>query len=122
MSTNPVNLGVRFLLEMAALLILGSWGWHQGDSLLRYLLALGVPLLAASLWGTFAVPNDPSRSGRAPVPIPGYLRLLLEFIFFGAAVWMLAALTSNVSPWILGAVVVLHYVFSYDRVAWLLRQ
>ena len=31
MSSHPVNLGLRFLLELAALITLGIWGWHMGE-------------------------------------------------------------------------------------------
>lgn len=122
MSTNPINLGVRFVLEMASLFILGSWGWQQAEGFLRYVLAIGIPMFAASLWGVFAVPHDPSRSGRAPVPTPGFLRLLLEIAFFGSAIWALSTLVSNLSPLILGGIILLHYGLSYDRILWLLKQ
>ena len=85
MGTHPINLAVRFLLEMAALISLGVWGWKVGDSWTRYILAIGIPLILAVGWGTFAVPDDPSRSGSAPVPVPGIIRLLLELGFFSVA-------------------------------------
>jgi hypothetical protein len=44
-----------------------------------------IPLLAATAWGVFNVKGDPSRSGKAPVPVPGIVRLLLELAFFGSA-------------------------------------
>ena len=75
MSAHPVNLALRFLLEIAALLALGHWGRQRFDGGLRYLLAVGIPLLAAVLWGTFRVNDDP---GPAPVPVPGYLRLIFR--------------------------------------------
>lgn len=28
MNTNPINLAVRFLLEIVMLIIFGYWGWH----------------------------------------------------------------------------------------------
>jgi hypothetical protein len=37
MSTNPINLAVRFLLELSALFAMGLWGWQQGEGLIRYL-------------------------------------------------------------------------------------
>jgi hypothetical protein len=33
---NPINLAVRFLLETAALIAIGYWGWTQFDGALRY--------------------------------------------------------------------------------------
>lgn len=120
MSSHPLNLTVRFLLELSALFVLGLWGWQQREDGLRFVLAIGIPLLLAVLWGVFAVPNDPSRSGKAPVPVPGWLRLLLELAFFGLAVWALAGLGYSIAAWLLGLLVFVHYLVSYDRIRWLL--
>lgn len=122
MSSHPINLAVRFLLEVAALLAVGYWGWSTGSGVLRFVLALGLPLMAAVLWGTFRVPNDPSSSGRAPVPIPGILRLLLELALFAFATWALYDAGAVQLSWILGLVVVVHYALSYDRIRWLVGQ
>jgi len=67
MSLHPISLALRFLLELAALIALGLWGAHQAG----IALALALPATAAALWGIFAVPGDPSRSGKAPVPVSG---------------------------------------------------
>jgi len=120
--SNPINLAVRFLLEIVGLVALGWWGWNQADGILRFVLALGIPFLAAVLWGTFAVPDDPSRSGEAKVPVPGIVRLLLELAFFGAATWSLFAMDVTTLGWIYGIAVLIHYVISYDRISWLVRQ
>ena len=63
MGSHPINLAIRFLLEITALITMGFWGWRQSEGWFRYILALIIPILAAVVWGTFAVPNDPSRSG-----------------------------------------------------------
>lgn len=122
MGSNPINLALRFLLEMAALLALGRWGWMQSDGMMRFVPALGIPLLAAILWGTFAVPDDPSRSGKAPVPVPGAVRLMLEMAFFAAATGALFAVGATPFGWLLGSAVLIHYALSTDRIRWLLRQ
>ena len=122
MGSHPVNLAVRFLLEIAALVAIGYWGWTQHDGLFRYLLAIGGPVIAGVLWSTFAVPDDPSRSGRAPVPVPGIIRLALELAIFAFAAWALRDAGNSLLALILVAVVVVHYALSYDRIAWLLRQ
>lgn len=122
MGSNPINLAVRFVLEIGALIALGRWGWNAADGFLRYLLAFGIPLLAAVIWGTFAVRNDPSRSGKAPVPVAGLVRLVLEIAFFGAAAAALLASGSRQLAWIFGVVVLVHYLLSYDRILWLVRQ
>ncbi len=122
MGSNPINLGFRFFLEMTALFIYGYRGWHASAGPLRYLLALGLPLIAAVLWGTFAVLGDPSRSGKAPIPITGFLRLFMEFVFFSLAVFLLINAGKEGMGWIFAGAVFLHYLLSYDRVFWLLKQ
>jgi hypothetical protein len=61
MSTHPLNLVLRFVLELAALAGMGIWGWQQGNGAMAYVLAIGVPVLAAGIWGTFAVRGDHPR-------------------------------------------------------------
>ncbi len=117
MSQNPLNLLLRFLLELGILAALAYWGWTQHEGLLQVLLAVGLPLIAAALWGTFRVPGDPKE---APVAVPGWLRLLLEAALFGAGVVALAAANQTQAAVVFGVVVLLHYAASYDRVWWLL--
>jgi hypothetical protein len=119
MSNHPINLALRFLLEMAILAALAYWGWAEHHGLWRAVLAVGLPLAAALLWGTFRVPGDPKD---APVPVPGPVRLLLELVLFAAAVWFLAAADQPSAAAVLGVLVVLHYAASYDRVRWLLAR
>ena len=122
MGSHPVNLVLRFALEMTALLALGVWGSRQGEGVLSVVMALGVPIFAAALWGTFAVPGDPSRSGKAPVPVAGTIRLVYEIVFFSFATWALFNIGSAALGLAFGVVVIIHYVLSYDRVKWLVRQ
>jgi len=119
MSNNPVNLALRFILEILGLFALGYWGYTQHTSLEQVLWTIGLPLAAAVIWGTFRVPNDP---GKAPVPVPGWVRLLLEIAYFGAAVWALFASGESTWAYVFGGVVLIHYLISYDRVLWLIRQ
>jgi hypothetical protein len=69
MSQNALNLAVRFLLELAALYAFGRWGWNQRADFMRYVLMIGLPLIAATLWGVFRVPGDASANGNAPVAV-----------------------------------------------------
>jgi len=117
-----LNLAVRFFLELSALSIMGWWGWRQRSDGWQIALAAVVPLLAASLWGIFAVPNDPSRSGSAPVPVPGIVRLTLELGFFAAAAWALDDLGFGRVTALFATAVVVHYLVSFDRVRWLVSQ
>jgi hypothetical protein len=119
---HPINLAFRFLLELSALAALGFWGWHPGDSIRNWLLMLVVPALAAVMWGTFAVPDDPSRSGKAPVPVPGPIRLALELAFFASAISALLQVGAAQLGWTMSVLVLLHYALSYDRILWLLKK
>jgi hypothetical protein len=121
MSQNPLNLVVRFLLEILALVALGAWAKAQFPGALGFALMILIPLLAATAWGIFNVKGDPSRSGKAPVPIPGVVRLLLELALFGSATWALFRLNPTYG-WIFGAVTLVHYFLSYDRIVWLLKR
>jgi hypothetical protein len=117
--SNPLNLGLRFALELAGLAAMGYWGWTRPGGFLRFGLAAGVPLIAATLWGVFRVPNDP---GKAPVPVPGVVRLALEIAFFGFATWGLFNAGAVTLAWIFGLVTLFHYLISYDRILRLVRS
>src|ERR1700759_5664692 len=119
MSTNPINLALRFLLEIAMLTTLGCWGWHVCSGWMRYAAAIGLPAIAATLWGVFRIPNDPKP---APVAIPGILRLLLELGLFGWAIWILFITRYTQTAYIMAAVVIIHYIISYDRTWAMLRN
>ncbi len=122
MGSHPINLMIRFLLELSALGSVGLWGWKSFDGTLQYLLGLGLPIVMTIVWGTFAVLDDPSRSGKAPIPVSGLIRLLIEFVFFAVAVWALYELEYTRLSYALGGIVIIHYLVSYDRVKWLLGR
>lgn len=119
MANHPLHLLLRFLLELSALFALGFWGWTQQSGVLRLVWTIGFPLVFAILWGTFRVPDDP---GKAPVAVPGIVRLLLELVFFGAAVWSLNAAGQGNWGLVFGIIVLIHYLISYDRLIWLLKR
>lgn len=122
MGSHPINLAIRFLLELSALTTMGIWGWKQSDGWIRFVLVLGIPIIAAAIWGTFAVPDDPSRSGGAPIVTSGIVRLIIELAFFGFAIWALYDIGFSKTSMALGIIVSLHYIVSYDRIIWLLSQ
>lgn len=117
MSNHPINIALRFLLELAALASLAYWGWTQHTGIGRFLLGIGLPVLAAALWAVFRVPGDP---GDAVVAVPGALRLALEGVLLGGSVVLLARAGQPQIALVLGVVILLHYLTSYDRVGWLL--
>ena len=121
-SRHPINLALRFFLELVAIFFFGYWGYSLTEGGMRILLAVLFPLVFATLWGVFAVNDDPSRSGKTVIQTPGIIRLLLELILFGAAGWMMLDLDYTTVALIFGVAVVIHYFLSFDRIAWLLKQ
>ncbi len=119
MGKNPVNLALRFILELGAFAAIGYWGWTVHGGILRYLLGLGLPVLVAFAWGAFRVPN---YGGPPLVRVPGLLRLALELAVFGFATWGLYAAGAVPLAWYFGGIVLLHYILSYDVVLWLIKQ
>ncbi|MGX6602558.1 YrdB family protein [Micromonosporaceae bacterium Da 78-11] len=78
------NLGLRFMLELAALAALAYGGWHTpGPTWSRIALAVALPLLAAVVWGQWVAPK-----ARHPMPDPQ--RLAPEWAVFGGATVSLA--------------------------------
>lgn len=119
---HPINLLFRFLLELAVLGIVAIWSWKSFGGWQGTVLAIVIPFVLAVIWGTFAVPEDPSRSGKAPVPIPGTWRLVLELAFFTIAVWCLYDLGFSGLGRVFGLLVAMHYVISVDRIQWLIKK
>jgi hypothetical protein len=119
MNTNPINLLVRFLLELVMLGVIAFWGYHRFAGWEGVAAAIVLPVVAATLWGVFRIPNDPKP---APVAVPGPVRLLLEWALFGWAVWALADMGYDGWAWLLAGVLVAHYLVSYDRTGVMIRN
>jgi hypothetical protein len=119
---NPINLALRFILEIVALVSVGVWGWRFTDQWPPYILAIGIPVVLALVWGTFNVPNDPSRSGGAPIAVSGRVRLGIEVGVFAIAAWALYDLGYTNISLIFVIAVIVHYIASHERIVWLLRH
>lgn len=65
-SAKQLNLAAKFLLELAALAAFALWGASITDGAPAVVLAIGLPALAAVLWGTFAAPK---ARRRLPLPL-----------------------------------------------------
>ena len=75
----PINMVLRFVLELCALAGLGYWGFTTGSGTLgKVVLGLGAPILAAVLWGMFVAP-------KAVRPLHDPAKLLVELLVFGGA-------------------------------------
>jgi hypothetical protein len=121
-SIAPWNLALRFGLELAALVGLAAGGWSLFSQPASWFAAIVLPAIGAVVWGVFNVPDDPSRSGGAPVRVPGVIRLVLEVLVLaaGAAGFALAG-----QIWLAALVVALavfHYATTLERMRWLLAR
>jgi uncharacterized protein DUF2568 len=75
----PLNLGLRFVLELCMLVALGIWGISE-----NIVLGIAAPVAAAVVWGLWIAPKATRR-----LRDPG--RLVAELVLFGAAGVALAA-------------------------------
>lgn len=117
------NLALRFLLELAALYGFGALAWtFGGTTLIKIVLAAVAVGIAAAIWGTFNVPGDPSRSGNAPVVVPGVLRLAIELAILFSGAYALHMAGMSRAAIVLAVLITLHYALSGERIGWLLAR
>jgi len=107
---------------MATLIAVAYWGWTEFTAWPKYSTAIGLPVLLVAIWGIFAVPDDPSRSGKTLVTTVGWVRLIIELLYFGFGAWTLYDASFQKFALLFGLIVVAHYAASYDRIKWLLKQ
>jgi Protein of unknown function (DUF2568) len=74
----PINLALRFALELAALAAFGAWGLHAAGRPAGFALAGAAVLAAAAVWGRWMAPTSRHR-------LADPARLLAEAAFFTAA-------------------------------------
>lgn len=97
MEVTPNDL-VAFVVEVAALGALSTWGFRTGPTpTTSWLLGVGAPLVAAVAWGLFAAPR-----ARFDVPV---LAVVTKLVVLGVA---LSAARTLLAPgwWALAVVVV----------------
>ena len=123
MGKHPLNLALRFALELCALFGVGLWAWNFTEvQWLKWLLLIISLASFMLIWVTFNVPGDPSRSGKAPVPVKGWLRLLIEICLFFLSLYALYLSDRMDMVRTVGILLIIHYLLSYDRIAWMLKQ
>lgn len=98
------------------------WGYREAGNGGHILWAILLPVLAMTLWAVFATRNDPSRSGKTVVQTSGPIRLALEWTLFSCAFWALFQMGMPTLARIFILITAVHYLFSIDRLRWLLRQ
>jgi hypothetical protein len=101
------NLLVRFLLELCILGSLGYWGFQTSSGVLvKTVLGLGAPLVAAVVWGTFVSP-------KAAIPLSAPVWILVQAGVFGVAMAALAASGRPTLAWALGMAAIVNGVLMY---------
>jgi hypothetical protein len=101
-----VNEGLAFLLELLALAAIAWWGAEVGSGLvLHLLLGIGLPLVAAVVWGVFASPR-----ARVRLPLAGILGV--KAVVFGAATLGVDALGHRTPAVVFGVVVTANTVIA----------
>ncbi len=97
-----INLVLRFLLELAMIAALFTWGVRIADPIwLKTLLGVAAPALALFAWGAFIAPRASRR-------LADPARLLLEIVLFGLAAIGLATVGLPVWAIALAAVAALN--------------
>lgn len=119
MSNHPINLVLRFILEMAALCIIATWAWVFHTGIYQWLAVILYPAVAAAAWAIFRVEGEP---GKVLVPVSGITRLLIEIFFFSTAARMLYQLDAGRLYSFFLMLVMIHYAVSYDRILRLIRN
>jgi len=119
MSKHPLNLALRFLLELVSLCIIATWAWifHQG--IYQWVAVIVYPATAAAAWAIFKVEGE---DGKVLVAVSGITRLLIEILLFSTAARMLYQLHSGRLYSFYLLFLMVHYAVSYDRVFRLLRK
>lgn len=78
-----LNLGLRFLLELALLGAIGYGGFQLGTGIWRWVFAIGSAILVAMIWGIWVAPHAKTR-----LDDPWRLGLeLLLFVIGVLALW-----------------------------------
>lgn len=97
-----INMGLRFLLELIALVIYGYWGYTVGStSIGKGILCLLVPLMIAMIWGFFGSP-------KAKFHLSSGAHLLLELLIFLLPVVLLISIEKVEIDYLYGGIFILN--------------
>jgi len=101
-----LNLAIRFFIEVVALIIYFYWGYTLGEGKIpKYLLAIGIMVIVAIIWGTFLSPKAPVEL--SPLLHQGLEIVILSipvviFIYFGYFTYGIAyAVIAVVNKWLM---------------------
>jgi hypothetical protein len=116
------NLALRFGLELGALAGFGAAALIRTSGRTRPVAIVAAPVGAAAVWGVFNVLDDPSRSGAAPIEVPGTARLAIELCVLGGGAAAIAAAGRPKIAVGFAALIATHYATSRSRIRWLLHS
>ena len=102
-----INLALAFFLELAMLGAFAYWGFQTGKTtLVKFGLGIGLPLLAAVIWGVFMAPNSSTR-------LQGAAYLALKVALFALASAALYAAGSRSAAILLAVVFAVNTLLLY---------
>lgn len=99
----PLNLVLRFVLELCALLALAYTGLHATPAPIRVVLGVAFPAVAALLWSLFVAPKSALRA-------PPMVRYAAEALVFGGAVFGLSWVGETLWAAVLAAAIVVNEI------------
>ena len=98
---------IAFLLEFFMFVSLAYLGFQNGKTVLvKYLLAVGLPLIAIILWGFFAAPNSTYRLEQTP-------RIFFEIALFISTAILFYKSGYTTLAFTFGAIVLLSETIAY---------
>lgn len=116
------NLVFRFWLEAGLFAGIVAASILNYDGVIAWTASIVGVIFTAGAWGIFAVPDDPSRSGKTVVVTPGEARLAIELGLFAAVVVWLVIAEAYVPAAVLGGGAIAHYAAWPARIRWLLAH
>jgi hypothetical protein len=117
---HPFDRALCAVIEITAVLAYGYWAWAVHSGYLRYAWSFLALLVAWVVWDVFRVPGDGSAKPR--VPVPGWVRLIIEAGYFTGAGTALVAAGAEAVGIVFMLLVAVHYSLTHRRVRWLLRE
>ena len=107
-----INLLVLFLLEIALVIIVGYWGFQQGETLTtKYILALILPAILITIWGIWAAPKSKRR-------LKNPIRTVFKLLLFSIGFFFCIDTGNFVFAWWFGSIIIVNvglaFLFSQD--------
>ncbi|GAB3867634.1 hypothetical protein GCM10028801_42050 [Nocardioides maradonensis] len=85
------NLGLKLLLELGALALLGGWGFLTGDGWVALALGIGAPAVMVLVWGRLCAPRAAGRlPARSRVPLELTILTIAGVLGFAAGLHVAA--------------------------------